>query len=76
MPVLLSNGNLIIGESKAIAILPLGMTRLKLSYLFAMVAGDLEFVQDHYTTTDGRKIDLRIYVSMAMQTAPNTPWTA
>lgn len=34
----------------------------KPSYLFALVAGDLEHVQDTYTTSGGRQVDLRIYV--------------
>lgn len=34
----------------------------KPSYLFAMVAGDLDHVADTYTTKDGREVDLRIYV--------------
>lgn len=34
----------------------------KPSYLFALVAGDLEHVQDNYTTSDGRQVALRIYV--------------
>ena len=64
MPVLLSNGNLIdSGEIEGDRHFATWHDPFKKpSYLFAMVAGDLEFVQDHYTTTDGRKIDLRIYV--------------
>ncbi|MGD9168722.1 MAG: aminopeptidase N [Candidatus Thiodiazotropha sp.] len=31
-------------------------------YLFAMVAGNLRFQQDSYTTLSGREVDLRIYV--------------
>ncbi len=31
-------------------------------YLFALVAGDLVHIQDHFTTKSGRKVDLRIYV--------------
>ena len=34
----------------------------KPSYLFALVAGDLAHVTDHYTTRSGRKVELRIYV--------------
>lgn len=63
-PVLLSNGNLVAeGE------LPGGRhyaewhdPHPKPSYLFALVAGDLEHVADTYTTGSGREIDLRIYV--------------
>ncbi|XDZ66803.1 aminopeptidase N [Alphaproteobacteria bacterium LSUCC0684] len=64
LPVLLSNGNLIEegeiegGRHYAVWHDPFP----KPSYLFAMVAGDLEHVEDHYTTRDGRKVDLRIYV--------------
>ena len=31
-------------------------------YLFALVAGKLEFLQDEYITSTGRKVDLRVYV--------------
>lgn len=31
-------------------------------YLFALVAGDLAFIEDNYTTTSGRDVVLRIYV--------------
>jgi aminopeptidase N len=34
----------------------------KPSYLFALVAGDLEYIEDHFTTISGREIELRIYV--------------
>ena len=34
----------------------------KPSYLFAMVAGDLEVVRDNFTTMGGRKVDLCIFV--------------
>ena len=33
----------------------------KPSYLFALVAGDLALVEDHYTTASGREVALRIY---------------
>ena len=64
MPVLLSNGNLIdSGDMDGDRHFATWHDPFKKpSYLFAMVAGDLEFVQDYYTTTDGRNIDLRIYV--------------
>ena len=64
MPVLLSNGNA--GESG-----PQGSDRHfavwddphpKPSYLFALVAGDLASVHDHFTTMNGRKVHLGIYV--------------
>ena len=31
-------------------------------YLFALVAGDLAFIEDHYKTMNGRNVQLRIYV--------------
>lgn len=63
-PVLLSNGNLIdSGES------PDGRHWAqwndpfkKPSYLFALVAGNLECVRDQFVTQSGRQVDLRIYV--------------
>jgi len=63
-PVLLSNGNLVRAES-----LPGGRHKVvwddpwpKPCYLFAMVAGDLAFVEDRFTTKSGREVMLRIYV--------------
>jgi aminopeptidase N len=63
-PVLLSNGNCI-EESD----LPDGRHQVvwqdpfpKPCYLFALVAGDLRFQQDSYTTQSDREVDLRIYV--------------
>jgi len=63
-PVLLSNGNLVQTED-----LGDGRHRArwedpfpKPSYLFALVAGELRWVEDSYTTAGGRRIDLRIYV--------------
>ena len=63
-PVLLSNGNLIRSED-----LEHGRRRVtwedpfpKPCYLFALVAGDLCFQQDQFTTASGRRVDLRIYV--------------
>jgi aminopeptidase N len=34
----------------------------KPSYLFALVAGDLENISDHFTTSSGRQVELGIYV--------------
>ena len=34
----------------------------KPSYLFALVAGKLSFIEDQFTTASGREVDLRIYV--------------
>ncbi|HEC04840.1 MAG TPA: aminopeptidase N, partial [Thiothrix sp.] len=62
-PVLLSNGNLIEqgdledGEHFAVWNDPYK----KPSYLFALVAGNLEHVEDHYQTASGRDVVLRIY---------------
>jgi len=63
-PVLLSNGNpLEHGD------LPNGRHYAewedpipKPSYLFALVAGDLEFIEDEFITESGKKVQLRIYV--------------
>ncbi len=33
----------------------------KPSYLFALMAGDLAYLEDHYTTCSGRAVNLRIY---------------
>ncbi len=63
-PVLLSNGNpreagqLPSGRHYAVWDDPIP----KPSYLFALVAGDLRFVEDRHTTPSGREVVLRIYV--------------
>ncbi len=63
-PVLLSNGNLIAsgeledGRHWARWEDPFP----KPAYLFALVAGDLARIEDSFTTTSGRKVDLHIYV--------------
>ena len=63
-PVLLSNGNL-----TSIDDLEDGRHRAswhdpfpKPAYLFAMVAGDLNFIEDGFRTSSGRDVCLRIYV--------------
>ncbi len=63
-PVLLSNGNPVDSVD-----LDNGLHRVswedpfkKPCYLFALVAGDLECIQDSFTTMSGREIDCRIYV--------------
>jgi aminopeptidase N len=68
-PVLLSNGNLV--ESGSV---PGGRHFAvwedpfpKPSYLFAMVAGDLAFVEDAFVTRSGRRVSLRIYVEHGKQ---------
>jgi len=63
-PVLLSNGNpgdsgdLSGGRHYAVWNDPIP----KPSYLFALVAGDLHFVEDRHTTHSGRDVRLRVYV--------------
>jgi len=63
-PVLLSNGNpsdagdLPDGRHYAIWDDPIP----KPSYLFALVAGDLKYVEDWHTTPSGREVRLRVYV--------------
>ncbi|MEI9904161.1 MAG: aminopeptidase N [Asticcacaulis sp.] len=39
----------------------------KPSYLFALVAGELDVLEDDFTTMSGRKVDLRIYVDTGMR---------
>ncbi|PLW67164.1 aminopeptidase N [Pseudohalioglobus lutimaris] len=63
-PVLLSNGNLL--ESK---LLESGRRQVlwhdpfpKPAYLFALVAGDLEYIEDTFETASGNNVTLRIYV--------------
>ena len=58
-PVLLSNGNLI-KESKEYSIWH--DPAPKPCYLFALVAGVLDFLQDEFITAAGRRVDLRLYV--------------
>lgn len=62
-PVMLSNGNLIADITEQ------GKRRVtwhdphkKPSYLFALVAGDLNVAEDSFTTMSGRKVDLKLYV--------------
>lgn len=63
-PVLLSNGNLIAsgqldnGRHFATWEDPFN----KPSYLFALVAGDLEFIEDFFVTKSNRRVTLRIFV--------------
>ncbi len=63
-PVLLSNGDLVEeGETKDGRHFAMwNDPHLKPSYLFALVAGDLVVNRDHFTTMNGRKVDLGIYV--------------
>ena len=63
-PVLLSNGNLIasgdLGEGKHFAKWEDPFP--KPAYLFALVAGPLEALDDKFTTRSGREVSLHIYV--------------
>ena len=58
-PVLLSNGNLIEETNNQAT---WHDPAPKPCYLFALVAGKLDFIQDKYITSTGRKVDLRVYV--------------
>ena len=62
--VLLSNGNLIeAGDLEGNRHYAIWEDPYKKPcYLFALVAGNLECIEDHYLTADGRKVVLRIYV--------------
>ena len=62
-PVLLSNGNLINTETldNGRHIATWHDPHKKPCYLFAMVAGDLEMVEDSFTTLSGRDVTLRIF---------------
>ena len=63
-PVLLSNGNLRSSETLADGRLQVVWEDPfpKPSYLFALVAGALQPIEDAYTTASGREVELRIYV--------------
>ncbi len=63
LPTLLSNGN-----ETSQSILPDGRKQVvytdphpKPCYLFALVAGDLAVVEDDFTTSEGRKVKLRVF---------------
>lgn len=62
-PVLLSNGNLVDGgdEEGGRHWVRWEDPFPKPAYLFALVAGDLEYVEDRYTTCSGRQIALKIF---------------
>lgn len=63
-PVLLSNGNKIedgeLADGRHFAVWEDPFP--KPSYLFALVAGDLKYIEDQFVTRSGREICLRIYV--------------
>ncbi len=58
-PVLLSNGNLV---SETTTEVMWHDPAPKPCYLFALVAGKLDFLQDSFVTSTGREVDLRLYV--------------
>lgn len=62
-PVLLSNGNKIdegkLGNDRHYTVWEDPFN--KPSYLFALVAGDLVVIEDHFITMSGRKVDLKIF---------------
>ena len=61
-PVLLSNGNHVgEGEDGQYHYTIWEDPYPKPSYLFALVAGPLQFIEDRFTTTSGRNVQLRIY---------------
>jgi aminopeptidase N len=64
-PVLLSNGNQTIAEG-LIDDLHMAVWEdpfPKPAYLFALVAGDLDHIEDHFTTCSGRDVTLRIFTA-------------
>ncbi|WP_108879501.1 aminopeptidase N [Anderseniella sp. Alg231-50] len=69
VPVLLANGNPVetgeLADGRHFAVWQDPWP--KPSYLFALVAGDLACVTDHFTTVSGRKVELRIYVEQGKQ---------
>ena len=74
-PVLLSNGNAIeagpIPQSPGRHAVVWEDPFPKPSYLFALVAGDLREIRDHFTTSSGRRVTLRLHVE-----AGDEPYTA
>jgi aminopeptidase N len=73
-PVLLSNGNLVserdLGDGRHEAVWH--DPHKKPSYLFALVAGKIDRLQDHFVTTSGRNVLLEIYSTMA--NLPRCTW--
>jgi aminopeptidase N len=69
LPVLLSNGNRTVhgeaGEDMHYVVWE--DPHPKPTYLFALVAGDLASVHDQYTTSEGRNVELGIYVEKGKQ---------
>ena len=80
-PILLSNGNEIDrGETDNKHWVTWEDPFMKPAYLFALVAGDLQFIEDTYTTMTGREVTLRIFteshnidkVDFAMESLKNS----
>lgn len=65
-PVLLSNGNGVptqtVNNGDGTHSISWNDPWPKPSYLFAVVAGDMHVIEDTFTTMNGKKVDLRIYV--------------
>lgn len=80
-PILLSNGNEVArGEDGERHWVSWEDPFMKPAYLFAMVAGDLQFIEDHFVTMSGRKVTLQIFteahnidkVSFSMEALKNS----
>ena len=71
MPVLLSNGNPVesgtLPDGRRFAVW--NDPHPKPTYLFALVGGDLASIHDSFTTAEGRKVALGIYVEKGKETA-------
>ncbi|MGI5310305.1 aminopeptidase N [Rheinheimera sp. WS51] len=63
-PYLLSNGNKVADatDNKGLRTVTWQDPFPKPSYLFALVAGDFDLLQDEFITQSGRKVDLELYV--------------
>lgn len=63
-PYLLSNGNKVAdaADAKGMRTVTWQDPFPKPSYLFALVAGDFDLLQDNFTTQSGRKVNLELYV--------------
>lgn len=80
-PILLSNGNEVArGEEGERHWVTWEDPFMKPAYLFAMVAGDLQFIEDEFITMSGRKVKLQIFteahnidkVSFSMEALKNS----
>lgn len=62
-PVMLSNGNLVAdSQENGVRTVTWHDPHKKPSYLFALVAGDLQVKEDSFTTMSGREVALKLYV--------------